>query len=642
MFGIPHSVWRFTNKFHSIPMEAQNAAHKIRATPTSILGLVGVSVAILILSGCIGRSQKAATPEEQAVRQTNAEEPREREKDTGRALSKPAVSNASGQTVSRRGQDRLETRGNRGDHLPEHIADRPAERGEGRGPGRKVLRGNEPVAGSSSGRETGSQQSEESTARRLAIKLAAELPSIERMRICHAVQDEEWWITLYQDSDSFYDLKQFIWSVGMDKPEPFLVVKRVSKERVESHFTEKDPGRVCSAVTQVPKGGWLSSLADASSGSGMTTDSEKAPAKTGELARQSNKSPGPAPDRSADDKTGTSRVKPSERRDVPPHPGPAPVSQAGHESIPPVKTVPQQAALKAPVQRSAARTPQTAAGQRPELSRAAPKRRDAQPAASGKSAVQQPKPIEKSSTKSVSSGQPKSGTESDGPSASRLARRTPGPEPVKSVATDLSRPPDASARGSDKTTETSAGLMVRPGDGAASAGKKRDRSRASERSTYSVFVYGTQMNHPDFLAWLDAHGYDSAMVRDANPASLDGYDFVWNYYSASRDSGAVNLEPKKNSKIWGLLIECDDPLLKAFDRREGHPRAYDRGENRVPVTRLEDGKTVFAWVYRAHPNQAGRRDVWPTKAYKAKVVEAATFWGFPRAYVDKIRAWPTK
>jgi gamma-glutamylcyclotransferase (GGCT)/AIG2-like uncharacterized protein YtfP len=150
------------------------------------------------------------------------------------------------------------------------------------------------------------------------------------------------------------------------------------------------------------------------------------------------------------------------------------------------------------------------------------------------------------------------------------------------------------------------------------------------------------MNHTDFLAWLEANGYDSSMVVDVTPGVLSGYGLVWNFYSASRGGGAVNVEPRKDSKIWGLLLKIEDPLLHAIDQREGHPDVYSRGEHRVAVKRAADGKTVFAWLYRAEPNRGQRRDVWPTAGYKKKILEAALFWNFPQDYVRQIRAWKTR
>lgn len=150
------------------------------------------------------------------------------------------------------------------------------------------------------------------------------------------------------------------------------------------------------------------------------------------------------------------------------------------------------------------------------------------------------------------------------------------------------------------------------------------------------------MNHTDLLAWLEENGYDSSMVLNATPGVLAGYDFVWNFFSASRGGGVVNIEPKKGSNVWGLLVEIEDPLLRAFDDREGRPAVYSRGERRAPIKRAPDGKTVFAWVYRAKPNRGERRDVWPTAPYKQMVLEAALFWDFPQQYIRKIRSWKTQ
>ncbi len=157
-----------------------------------------------------------------------------------------------------------------------------------------------------------------------------------------------------------------------------------------------------------------------------------------------------------------------------------------------------------------------------------------------------------------------------------------------------------------------------------------------------VFAYGSNMNRSDLRSWLEANGYDSSLIADVCPSKLEGYDFVWNYYSQGRGGGTANLEHKEGSTVWGVLIEMEEDLLNAFDRKEGHPYFYSRGENRVPVIRDEDGKTVLAWVYTAEGNKAGRRDIKPTREYRRIVVEAAVFWKFPEAYIEKIKAWPTQ
>ncbi len=161
-------------------------------------------------------------------------------------------------------------------------------------------------------------------------------------------------------------------------------------------------------------------------------------------------------------------------------------------------------------------------------------------------------------------------------------------------------------------------------------------------ATDFTFAYGSNMNRSDLRSWLEAGGYDSSLIVDAVPATLAGYDFVWNFYSSGRAGGTANLEPKEGSTIWGVLIEFDEDLLKAFDRKEGHPYFYSRGASKVPVKRGSDGKTVMAWLYLAKPNKGSRRDVWPTREYKKIVLDAAEFWNLPEEYVERIRHWNTQ
>ncbi len=157
-----------------------------------------------------------------------------------------------------------------------------------------------------------------------------------------------------------------------------------------------------------------------------------------------------------------------------------------------------------------------------------------------------------------------------------------------------------------------------------------------------IFAYGSNMNRSDLRSWLEADGFDSSLLIEATPATLEGYDFVWNYYSVSRGGGTANLEPKEKSTIWGLLLEIDESLLKAFDRKQGHPFFYSRGEERIPVRRTDNGDTVSAWIYFGKPNRGDKRDIWPSRNNKKIVLNGAIFWGFPQDYIEKINAWSTQ
>lgn len=161
-------------------------------------------------------------------------------------------------------------------------------------------------------------------------------------------------------------------------------------------------------------------------------------------------------------------------------------------------------------------------------------------------------------------------------------------------------------------------------------------------ATDFIFAYGSSMNRSDLRSWLESNGYDSSLITDSSPAILKDYDYVWNYFSEKRRGGGANLERKDGCSILGVLMEFDQSLLKAFDRKEGHPFFYSRGEQRMPVRKLIGDELVSAWVYLAKPNKGERRDIWPTREYRRIIMEAAIFWNFPEEYRRNIQGWQTQ
>jgi gamma-glutamylcyclotransferase (GGCT)/AIG2-like uncharacterized protein YtfP len=311
--------------------------------------------------------------------------------------------------------------------------------------------------------------SEAEKARSLALGLAKADTAVTKIKVCHDKKKGEWWLTLYEDEGYYFRVRRYIWSIQRDRPEEYLVLKRISKSKLESDLTASEPGSVCHVIKYDP-------------------DNRLSALLTSEFPHQDSDSK---------------------------------------------KTLGSTSS-----------------------------------------------PISLSDTKNT------------------RVRKTETSNPANQLRQEV--------------------------------------------PICFVFVYGSEMNHQKLLEWLKANHYDSSVVRDAEPGILDNYDLVWDYYSLSRGGGTANLEPKKNSKVWGLLVKIEDRGLTAFDRKEGHPRYYNRGDDRVAVKRVSDGKTVFAWLYRAKPNRAGAKNVWPTKDYKRTMIEAANFWQFPSRYIKKLENLPTR
>lgn len=85
-----------------------------------------------------------------------------------------------------------------------------------------------------------------------AIDMAENLGGIARMKICHVKEEDEWWAILYKDEGSIIDLKQFVWNRKIEKLEPFLVIRQISRDKLDGDIHKKEPGKTCTPV-DVPR-----------------------------------------------------------------------------------------------------------------------------------------------------------------------------------------------------------------------------------------------------------------------------------------------------------------------------------------------------------------------------------------------------
>jgi hypothetical protein len=93
---------------------------------------------------------------------------------------------------------------------------------------------------------------EDEKVRALALELAKDSPASSKIKICYAVTKDEWWVILYEDTGSAFELKQYTWNRNDNKLEPFLVFKTVPKDRIEEHLKSAEPDRACE-VLETPK-----------------------------------------------------------------------------------------------------------------------------------------------------------------------------------------------------------------------------------------------------------------------------------------------------------------------------------------------------------------------------------------------------
>jgi hypothetical protein len=89
------------------------------------------------------------------------------------------------------------------------------------------------------------QEWEDQKVRDAAVVIAKASPEVQKIKICYAVKQHEWWVILYERGQGFFELKQYIWNKETEKLEPYLVLKRIPATRLQQHLTEEEPGKAC-------------------------------------------------------------------------------------------------------------------------------------------------------------------------------------------------------------------------------------------------------------------------------------------------------------------------------------------------------------------------------------------------------------
>lgn len=85
-----------------------------------------------------------------------------------------------------------------------------------------------------------------------AIELARSVPGIKKIKVCYAVKEDEWWVTLFQELGPAFDLKSYTWNREQDRLEPFLVPKTIPADRLQSQLAEHEPDMACEVMDISP------------------------------------------------------------------------------------------------------------------------------------------------------------------------------------------------------------------------------------------------------------------------------------------------------------------------------------------------------------------------------------------------------
>jgi len=154
---------------------------------------------------------------------------------------------------------------------------------------------------------------------------------------------------------------------------------------------------------------------------------------------------------------------------------------------------------------------------------------------------------------------------------------------------------------------------------------------------YYIFAYGSNLNSADFMRYCKEKGIEPFYPEKVCNAHAKTYHISWSVYSKSRNGGALNIQLKTKDMypdVWGTVFSLTDEQLAVFDRKEGHPKHYQR----VPFVVLDPTENeMYVETYIAPPC---RETAWffPRKQYKDIVVEGLKEQNIPSDYIKDFSA----
>ena len=112
------------------------------------------------------------------------------------------------------------------------------------------------------------------------------------------------------------------------------------------------------------------------------------------------------------------------------------------------------------------------------------------------------------------------------------------------------------------------------------------------------FGYGSNLDIDDWTLFCRERGFDPGVMRPVGPATLEDEILVFDYRSARRQCGALNIRPCPSGAVDGYLFAVPAGGWAALDAKEGHPHRYRR---EAVMVRDPGGAALAAQTYRVVP-----------------------------------------
>ena len=110
------------------------------------------------------------------------------------------------------------------------------------------------------------------------------------------------------------------------------------------------------------------------------------------------------------------------------------------------------------------------------------------------------------------------------------------------------------------------------------------------------FGYGSNLDAQDWSEFCARWGFRGAVLEPVSTGLLLDAELVFDRFAASRRGGALNLCARPGQAVEGVVFRANPVALRALDRKEGAPVAYQRTPRHAV---LPDGAVMEVMTYMA-------------------------------------------
>ena len=140
------------------------------------------------------------------------------------------------------------------------------------------------------------------------------------------------------------------------------------------------------------------------------------------------------------------------------------------------------------------------------------------------------------------------------------------------------------------------------------------------------FAYGSNMNIFELKKYLCDKDF-----KIIGPGYLENYIFTYRTFTTRQLSAKANIEQRKNSKVYGLIVKINKNCSK-LDKKEGiHLGLYHKQRN-LKIKHCNNNKTYKCFSYIMNTDKIEDFGN-PSKKYRQRIMSGASILDLPNPYI---------